>query len=138
MMMDAPGMEGTLPTKSGNQWEDWGRAMHCAIAPPKSGNQWEDWGRAMYYAIVTHQEETTLLMEISRITRPLLSNKWTRIPAAIILWPVILPWAIWSVLNQGDAKCACGKGVLEHNSNEYRYIRGKLVFDRCQTLRSPY
>ena len=39
-----------------------------------------------------------MAMKLDDITRPLLRNKWTRIPAAIILWPPAIAYAIIRVV----------------------------------------
>ena len=37
-------------------------------------------------------------MKLADITRPLLRNRWTRIPAGIILWPPAILWAIGTLI----------------------------------------
>ena len=37
-------------------------------------------------------------MKFADFTRPLLTNRWTRIPASIILWPPAIIWALGVVI----------------------------------------
>ena len=81
-------------------------------------------------------------MELSKYTAPLLRNKWTRIPAGIVLWPIAVLFGIL-VLNRSidgmSKRCEkCGRLPVEHGDDEYGYVKGVVTIHSCKYVEPLY
>ena len=73
------------------------------------------------------------MIDMSRFSAPLLRNKWTRIPAGLVLWPTAFVLGTIGVLRDFGAQCpTCGRSWHLHYDWEYQYTGGRLEFHNCQ------